>query len=61
MHINIRKNKKIFIITGYNSFINSGAKPYFKKFLKNRDYQIFYKKEWIPQYKGSVTIGLSKL
>ena len=41
--------KKIYILTGKNSYYFSGAYSFFKKNLKNRRIKFYFKKEKIPQ------------
>ena len=46
-----KKNKKIFILSGKNSFKLSGAKELIKKFLKNKDcYFLKYASTYIHQH-----------
>jgi alcohol dehydrogenase class IV len=46
-----KKNKKIFILSGKNSFKLSGAKELIKNFLKNKDCYFYFKKSKYPEFK----------
>ena len=43
-------NKKVFIITGKNSFIKSGAKDKLKFILKESNYSCYFKRNDLPEY-----------
>lgn len=40
--------KKIFLLCGKKSFVNSGAESFFKKVLSNKDIKIYYKNSELP-------------
>ena len=42
--------KKIFLISGKNSFVKSGAKKMVLPFLKSKTIQIYFKKSYYPEY-----------
>lgn len=42
--------KKIFLISGKNSFVKSGAKKMILPFLKSKTIQIYFKKSYYPEY-----------
>ena len=44
-----RNFKKIFFITGYNSFYKSGANKIFKNISKNKEVNFFFKKKYLPE------------
>ena len=44
-----QKNKKIFLITGENSFIKSGASFYLRSVLKETNLKIYLKKSFVPE------------
>ena len=44
------KNKRVFFITGKNSFLKSSANLNFKSMSKNNDCIFYFKKEYIPQF-----------
>lgn len=46
----IIKNKKIFFITGKNSFYKSSAKSYFNNIVKDNICFFYFKEEYIPQF-----------
>ena len=46
--INDRNFKKIFILCGKKSFINSGAEIFFKNLIKNKEVKFFYKNSELP-------------
>ena len=46
----ITLNKKIFIITGKNSFIKSGAKKKLKFMFKKNNFLCYFKKNDLPEY-----------
>ena len=45
-YIDDKNFKKVFVLCGKKSFINSGAKNLFKK-IKNKEVKIYYKKSEI--------------
>jgi alcohol dehydrogenase class IV len=45
-----KKFKKIFLITGKNSFNKSGANKIFNKYLENRETITYFKKNYIPEF-----------
>jgi len=51
LDIFLKKNysKKIFLLCGEKSFKNSGANFFFKKFLRSKNLQIFFKKKYLPE------------
>ena len=46
-YVDDKNFKKVFVLCGKKSFINSGAKNLFKK-IKNKEVKIYYKKSEIP-------------
>ena len=46
--INDKSLKKIFLLCGKNSFVNSGADIIFKKILANKETKLFYKNSELP-------------
>ena len=50
------KDKKTLIITGYRSFNKSGAKKFFKPFLKNKNFYYYYKKFSYPDIKELISL-----
>ncbi len=46
--INDKSFKKIFILCGKKSFVNSGAEDLFKKTVINKEIKLFYKKSELP-------------
>jgi len=56
------KNKKIFILSGKNSFKLSGAKKLLKNFLKDKDCYFFFKRSKYPELKElkNIIIELKK-
>ena len=55
-----KKYNKIFIITGLNSFKNFRSNKLFSKYIKNKSYFIYYKKNQnFPDYRD--LIALKKL
>ena len=49
--INQNRFKKIFIITGKNSFFKSGAEKYFKSLFLNKKIKFFFKNKRFPEIK----------
>ena len=47
--INQKKFKKLFLITGLNSYKKSGASKYFKKIFLNKNLRFYFKKNNIPE------------
>tara|TARA_A100001011_G_scaffold397750_1_gene499792 strand:+ start:1631 stop:2719 length:1089 start_codon:yes stop_codon:yes gene_type:complete len=56
-YIDNKKLKKIFLITGKNSFLKSGAKKIINS-IKNKKIKYFYKKENFPEYKELKKISI---
>lgn len=54
------KNKRVFFITGKNSYLKSSANLNFKLISKKNDCAFYFKKEYIPQYK-ELKIILNKI
>ena len=48
--LNKNNYKRILIITGKNSFNKTGAYKIVKKILNNKNYLIYFKKNFIPEY-----------
>ena len=44
-----RNFKKIFFLTGHNSFYKSGANKIFKNITKNKEVNFFFKKKYLPE------------
>ena len=54
--INDKSFKKIFLLSGKNSFVNSGAEIIFKKILANKEIKLFYKNSELPILEELITI-----
>ena len=54
--INDRNFKKIFILCGKKSFINSGAEIFFKNLVKNKEVKFFYKNSELPIFEELINI-----
>ena len=48
--------KKIFIISGKNSYFKSGAKDFLKKYLKDHNIKYFFKKSYYPEIKELIQL-----
>ncbi len=54
---NLKYKKRIFVITGKNSYKKSGAQKIFSKLLKNKTTFFYYKKSDYPEFKELLKIS----